>query len=157
MIKSLWLSILLCAALASAQTATAYKQQTTSVGGLLDPSKFSVNHMVSFGMSTQSGSSLQSQGMYTTMMKYKLMEPLTMRLDFSLPIYSTLNSAQNLTASNISSTEYFQNMPINASLIWKPTNNVMMKMSVMRNVQTSRDQFLPLGNDLFMNDLFIER
>lgn len=135
----------------SAQTTAAYKQQTSSIGGLFDPAKFSMNQMVSFGMVASGSSSLKSQSLYTTMMQYKVAEPLTLRLNFSLPIHSTANAAQNLTPTNIESAEYFKNMPFDASLSWQPYNNLLMQVRVVRTVQTVADPLSPFINDYILN------
>jgi hypothetical protein len=37
--------------------------------------------------------------------------------------------SQNLTAQNIKSADYFKNMPIEASLAWKPTDNLFFQLS----------------------------
>jgi hypothetical protein len=135
--------------MAIAQTADAYKddQATTStVKGLLDPSRFSIHHALSFGMASGSeDKSVKSQSVYTSMLQYKFAEPLTLNLNFSMPLYSSFNSAQNLTSENINSMAYFQNMPFDVSLTWKPTNKLMMHFSVIRDPQSLYSSFMPMS------------
>jgi hypothetical protein len=104
-------------------------------GGLIDLSKLSVHHSLNFGMGTSIGSPLQSQSVYNTMLTYQFSQPVTLNLNFGLPIYSTFSSAQNLTSKNISSAEYFKSMPIDVSLSWKPLNNLFFQLNVVRNPQ----------------------
>jgi hypothetical protein len=142
-------AIALFSAMAISQTADAYADnQTTAnaVKGLLDPSRFSIHHALSFGMASGSDDkSVKSQSVYTSMLQYKFAEPLTLNLNFSMPLYSSFNSAQNLTSENINSMAYFQNMPFDASLTWKPTNNLMMHFSVMRDPQSLYSSFMPMS------------
>jgi hypothetical protein len=124
----------LCAAvLAFGQNAQSYKSTGDSLkGGLLDPSRFSINHSLSMGMSSATGSSLQSQGLYSTMLTYKFSQPLTLNLNFGFPLFSTFSPGQNLSAQNIKSADYFKNMPLEASLSWKPTDNMFLQLSFIR-------------------------
>jgi hypothetical protein len=73
--------------------------------------------------------------MYNTMLAYQFALPVTVTLNFGLPIYSSFSPAQNLTASNLTSAEYFKNMPIDLSLSWKPLNNLFFQLNVVRNPQ----------------------
>ncbi|MGD9200786.1 MAG: hypothetical protein PVI26_04410 [Chitinispirillia bacterium] len=103
--------------------------------GLFDPSRLSINHSVSFGMSSSSNQSgIKSQSLYSTMMTYKFSKPITLNLNFSLPIHSTYYSKHNLTPDNVESLEYFKNMPIDASVLWQPTEKFSMKLSIQRNI-----------------------
>jgi hypothetical protein len=104
-------------------------------GGLIDLSRLSVHHSLDFGMGTSFGSPLQSQSVYNTMLCYQFSQPVTLNLNFGLPIYSTFSSAQNLTMKNISSAEYFKSMPVDVSLSWKPSNNLLFQINVVRNPQ----------------------
>jgi len=107
------------------------QSETTS---FLDPSKFSVNHSMSFGMASGTNwGGIKSQSLYSTMMQYKFSEPVTLNLNFSLPIYSSFSSAQNLTGNNLESMEYFQNVPFDVSLTWKVRKNMLMQFSVIRS------------------------
>ena len=102
--------------------------------GLFDPSRFSINHSISFGMSSSSNQSgIKSQSLYSTMMTYKFSKPVTLNLNFSLPIHSTYYSKHNLTPDNVESLDYFKNMPIDASFLWQPTERFSMKLSIQRN------------------------
>ncbi|HUI93896.1 MAG TPA: hypothetical protein VLX68_16755 [Chitinivibrionales bacterium] len=124
--------ILYIAALSFGQNAKAYDVKTDSIkGGLLDPSRFSLQHSLSMGMMSASGASLQSQGLYSTLLTYKFSQPLTLNLNFGFPLFSTFAPGQNLTAGNITSAEYFKNMPLEASLSWKPTDNMIFQLSVV--------------------------
>jgi hypothetical protein len=114
------------------QDVQAYKNGPDSLnGGFLDPSRFSVHNAVSFGMASGSGTSLQSQGLYSTMLTYKFFQPITLNLKFGLPLFSTFAAGQNLNAQNLSSAQYFRNMPIDLTLAWKATDN----MSFMLNIE----------------------
>jgi hypothetical protein len=117
------------------QTKEAYDQpegQTNTAKGLLDPSRFDIHQAMSFGASTGAGSSLKSQSLYTTMIQYKFAQPVTLNLNFGLPIFSTYNQAQNLTTQNIQSMEYFKNMPFDATLSWMPKQNLLLQLSIIR-------------------------
>jgi hypothetical protein len=125
---------LLCAAaITVGQDAQSYKSTGDSLkGGFLDPSRFSIHHSMSMGMASFSGSSLQSQGLYSTMLTYKFSQPVTLNFNFGFPLFSTFSPAQNLTASNLASAEYFRNMPLDVSLAWQPTRNMSFLLSVTR-------------------------
>jgi hypothetical protein len=123
---------------ALAQTEDAYETSgDTPTVDLLDPSRFSINHSMSFGMASGTSSSLKSQSLYTTMLQYKFSQPVTLNLNFSLPIHSTFNDAQNLTADNLESADYFRNIPFDAHLTWKPADNLMMRISVVKQNEAS--------------------
>ena len=118
--------------------------------GLFDLSRFSINHSVSFGMSSSSNQSgLQSQSLYSTMMTYKFSNPITLNLNFGLPIHSTYFSKHNLTPDNVESLDYFKSMPIDASLLWQPTEKLTMKISIERN--TTIDNFSRTFSSLYNN------
>ncbi len=118
----------------SAQDKDAYTNSSEQKGNsLFDPSRLSIQHSLSFGMASASGvSDLKSQSLYTTMLQYKFTAPVTINLNFSLPIHSTFSSSQNLTPSNISSMEYFKNVPFNFSINWQPTQNMLFHINVSR-------------------------
>lgn len=130
-------SMLLLSGMSYAQTVEAYGEDEKDGKkgfSLLDPSRFSINHSVSFGMASSSQySGLQSQSLYTTMMSYKFSNPVTLDLNFSLPIHSTLNSEHNINKENIESLDYFKNMPLDATLTWQPSEKFAMQLSVYRN------------------------
>lgn len=122
--------------LSYSQTVEAYNDDDSEQKktGFLDPSKFSMNHNVSFGMASSSQySGLQSQSLYTTMMTYQFSQPVTLNLNFGLPIHSSMNSAHNLSYDNVQSLDYFKNMPLSASLTWQPSENFAIQVGVMRN------------------------
>ena len=99
-----------------------------------DPSRLTVNHALSFGMfSTAQTSGLKSQSLYTTMMTYKFSQPVTLNVNFGFPIHSTFSSEMNFNPDNIESLEYFKNMPIDASLLWQPSEKFAMMIRVIRN------------------------
>ncbi len=125
------LLVLCFAIMAAGQDAQAYKSSGDSLkGGFLDPSRFSVHNAMSFGMASAGGSSLQSQGLYSTMLTYKFSQPITLNMNFGLPLFSTFAAGQNLTAQNLTSAQYFRNMPIDVSLAWKPTDNMFFLLSL---------------------------
>jgi hypothetical protein len=123
--------VLLFACLAGGQDAQSYKSTGDSLkGGFLDASRFSIHNSLSFGMASASGYSLQSQGLYSTMLSYRVSQPITLNLNFGFPLFSTFSAGQNLTSQNITSAEYFRNMPLAASLSWKATDNMFFLLSV---------------------------
>lgn len=128
--------ILLACLLVSAfgQSKDDYETNEGQAGtGLLDPSRLSIQHSLSFGMSSGSSiSDLKSQSLYSTMIQYHFSAPVTLNLNFGLPIFSTYSSAHNLTTSNLQSMEYFKSIPFDVSLTWKPSQNTMLRLSVMR-------------------------
>ncbi len=100
---------------------------------LLDPSRFSIRHSLSFGAVSGSGvNDIRSQSLYTTMMQYRFTAPVTLNLNFSLPIHSTFSQTGNLTANNLQSLDYFKNMPFEASLNWQPTKNTLFQLSIVK-------------------------
>ena len=138
-----------------AQSADAYSDAGDSTspvrtGGLFDKSRFSLHHALSFGAGMGGGSGLQSQGLYTTMLQYKFAAPLTVNLNFGFPLYSTFNSAANFSATNLKSADYFKNMPLDFALTWKPRDNMMMRLNVVRNPQPTMfsRSMMPFENDL---------
>jgi len=141
MIKKCVVLWTILAGMALAQSEHAYDSKEGGGKGLLDPSRFTIHQAATFGMSTSStGSGLQSQSMYMTMMQYQFSRPVTLNLNFGLPIHSTYNDAQNLTADNLRSADYLKNMPLNASLTWQATDNLQMRLTVARE---------PYGTGLF--------
>jgi hypothetical protein len=126
---------------AFAQSADAYKDESSASTskGLLDPSRLTIHHSLSFGMASTSTdiNSVKSQSLYTTMLQYKFAAPVTMNLNLGFPIYSTFSPYQNLNQTNLSSAQYFKNMPLDFALTWKPSNNFMMQLNVVRDPQMS--------------------
>lgn len=119
-----------------AQTKEAYETDNTtpSQKGFLDPSHFTINNSISFGMASSSGNSdLKSQSLYSTMLQYKFTAPVTVNINVGLPIHSTISSAQNLNQGNLQSMEYFKNMPLSASIAWQPTQNMLFQINFERN------------------------
>ncbi|HEX2957691.1 MAG TPA: hypothetical protein VHO70_12725 [Chitinispirillaceae bacterium] len=119
---------------AIAQTKDAYETSgEKSKGGLFDPARLTVNHSLSFGMGSNSGiSSLKSQSMYGTMLQYSFVAPVTLNLNFALPIHSTFNSSQNLNMNNLRSADYFNSIPFDFSMTWKPSENTNFTLSISK-------------------------
>jgi hypothetical protein len=100
--------------------------------GILDPSRLTVNHAVSFHAGGSQISDMKSQSVYSTMFQYRFNAPVVLRLNFDMPIHSTFNPYNNFTTDNLSSMEYFKNMPFDASIVWQPTQNFMFRFSMIR-------------------------
>lgn len=121
-----------------AQDESAFSDSDQKNAGIFDPSKFSIQHSLSFGMASMSGvSNLKSQSLYSTMLQYKFTAPVTINLNFSLPIHSTFSSSQNFTPYNLSSFDYFKNVPFNFSLNWQPRPNLNFMINVSRFTESS--------------------
>ncbi|MBN1577708.1 MAG: hypothetical protein JW913_14205 [Chitinispirillaceae bacterium] len=135
----MFIAIVVSAIAVSAQNEDAYKTKTGDElqgTSLLDPSRFDVRHSVSFGAMSSSGvNGLKSQSMYATMMQYRFAAPVTLNLNFALPIHSTFSSAQNLTPNNLQSLDYFKSMPFEMSLNWQPTKNTFFQLSIVKPSQ----------------------
>jgi hypothetical protein len=117
----------------TAQTKDAYDTGEKQNTGLLDPSRLTVNHSLSFGMGSSSGlSSMKSQSMYSTMLQYSFVAPVTLQLNFGLPIHSTFNASQNMNMQNMRSMDYFNSMPFDFRLTWQPTNNTNFTLSISK-------------------------
>lgn len=133
LLSSAALLSLLCSIVAFSQSEDAYGSGDSQGKGFLDPSRLTVHNSLSFGMLSGAGESgLKSQSLYTTMMQYKFTAPVTLNLNFGLPIHSTLSSAQNLSSANLQSMEYFKNMPLDVSLSWQPNPNMLMQFSIVK-------------------------
>ena len=117
-----------------AQSEDAYKTgDEQKSASLLDPSRFTIHHSLSFGAMSGAGSNgLKSQSMYATMMQYQFAAPVTLNLNFGLPIHSTFSSAQNLTPNNLQSLDYFKSMPFEMSLNWQPTQNSLFRLTIAK-------------------------
>jgi hypothetical protein len=100
--------------------------------GLLDPSRLKVSHAMSFMAGGSRFADVKSQSVYSTMLQYKFNAPVVMSLNFNMPIHSTFNPYNNLTTDNLSSLDYFRNMPIDASIAWMPTQNMMFRVSLIK-------------------------
>ncbi len=134
----------LLVAAAVAQTEQAYEQDEAEESrSLLDPSRFTVHHSLSFGMSSSSNSSLKSQSLYTTMIQYRFAKPVTLNLNFGLPIHSTYSSGRNLNWDNIESLDYFKSMPFDVALSWQPREDMLFRLSVSKHsVEDYQSRFL---------------
>ena len=126
-------ALLIAVSLVAGQTA-ATPDQTPGVKGLglTEPSPLSVHHSLSFGMSSGGGSSsLQSQSFYSTMLQYRFSAPVTLNLNFSLPLYSSYSPYQNLSTKNMQSLDYFKSVPFDVSLNWKPSDRFQFNFAVV--------------------------
>ncbi len=148
--KATWF-LLLASACLCAQTKESFDQES-SKGGLLDPSRLKINHSLNFGMGTASGMSMQSQGLYSTLLTYQFSRPVTLHLNFGFPLFSTFSPYGNLNQSNLTSMEYFKNMPLDVSLSWKPTSNLFLQLNVVRNPQY--DYFTGTANPFYSTHFF---
>ncbi len=105
---------------------------STTLQGVQIPSPLSVSHSLSFGMASGLGSSsLGSESFYSTALQYKFSGPVTLNLNFSLPIYSSFSPYQNLTAQNLQSMNYLKNIPFDVSLAWKPSDHLQFNLMVI--------------------------
>jgi hypothetical protein len=85
-----------------------------------------------FGMLSGGGSSsIQSQSFYSTMLQYRFAAPVTLNLNFGLPIHSTFSPYQNLTGENMQSLNYFKNIPFDVSLTWQPSERFFFNFSIV--------------------------
>jgi len=100
--------------------------------GLLDPSRLKVSHSMSFMAGGSGTSDVRSQSLYSTMIQYKFNAPVVLSLNFNMPIHSTFNKYGNFTSDNLSSLDYFRNMPIDASIAWMPAQNLLFRVSVIK-------------------------
>lgn len=133
MTKQFLLFALIICSTVIAQTKDAYETDNDSKKGLLDPSHFSMHNSISLGMASSGSSGLKSQSLYSTMLQYKFNAPVTVNLNFGLPIHSTFSSAQNFNVDNLQSMEYFKNMPLSASFSWQPTEKMLFQFNFERN------------------------
>jgi hypothetical protein len=145
----LFLSLAVFCTPVASQTKTDFEstQQSDSskLLGLIDRSRLSVSHSMSFGMMSGSGSSnLQSQSFYSTMMQYRFAAPVTLNLNFSLPIHSTFSPYQNLTGENMQSLNYFKNIPFDVSFTWKPSDRFFFNFSIV-----NYPSYYSYGYDMF--------
>ena len=130
--------MLVAAASLFAQTTTDYGSSDKKHSGLFDPSKLTVQRSISFGMAAiqTSNNSLLTQSMYSTRLLYKVAPPVTLKLDFGLPIYSNYATRSNISVDNIQSLDYFRNIPFEAALSIKPRDNLLLQLSVAKNTGT---------------------
>ena len=120
-----------------------------SSGGLLDPSRFKVSHAMSFMAGGSSVNDVKSQSLYSTMIQYKFNAPVVMSLNFNMPIHSTFNQYNNFTSDNLSSLDYFRNMPIDATIAWMPKQNLLFRLSVIKQPESGY-----FYNGLYPSDRF---
>lgn len=132
-----FLVLTLAASLSTAQTQDAYTPANNSDSatnkGLFDRSRLSVSHSMSFGMmSTGSMPGTQSSSFYGTSLQYRFVAPVTVNLNFALPIHSTYSRYQNFSSGNMQSLEYFKNMPFDMTVAWNPMKNMQVVLSVVK-------------------------
>ncbi|MDR0305207.1 MAG: hypothetical protein LBI42_00020 [Chitinispirillales bacterium] len=131
---------LLSAAALFAQSEGAFEREgsasASAPAGLLDPSRITVNHSMSFAAGGSRMSDIKSQSVYSTMFQYKFDAPVVLRLNFDMPLHSTFNSAQNFTGDNLASMDYFRNMPVDASISWQPSRNFMLSLAVIKQPES---------------------
>lgn len=133
-----FLALTLSASIVLAQSQDSYEKKgadSTTNKGFWDPSRLSVSRSMSFGMaSTTTGpSSMQSASFYSTGLQYKFVSPVTVNLNFALPIHSSFSKYQNFSTDNMQSLEYFKNMPFDVSVSWQPTKNFHFILSVVKS------------------------
>lgn len=125
------------------QTAAAYDDgENDKKLKLFDRERLTVNHSLSFGMSSSSATDgLMSQSLYTTMLKYQFSKPVTVKLNFGLPIHNTYDTQTSFNVDNIESADYFRNIPFDASITWQPSERFQMHISVMRDPTNGPSMF----------------
>lgn len=99
---------------------------------LVDPSRLKINHAMSFYAGGTSTSNVQSQSMYSTLIRYHFDAPVVLSLNFNMPIHSTFNQFGNFTEENLQSLDYFRNMPIDAAISWMPSDRFMLGLRVIK-------------------------
>jgi hypothetical protein len=109
-----------------------------------------VHQSLSFGMLGSSTSDLKSQSLYGMMVQYRFAKPVTLNLNFGLPLYSTYSSDRNLTLDNLQSLDYFKSMPWDVSLDWQPKDNLLFRLTVARR---SAEDCYSLGSPFHYNTL----
>jgi hypothetical protein len=151
-------TLALCVSLVAGQTKADYGTRSTSDSskspGLFDPSRLTVSHSMSFGMVSGVSSSIQSQSFYSTLLQYRFAAPVTLNLNFSLPIHSTFSPYQNLTTQNVQSLNYFKNIPFDVSLSWKPSERFLFNLSII-NYPAYSGYYGP-GYDMFDHGLMMQ-
>lgn len=110
----------------------AFSTPADSSTGLLNPSRLKISHSMGFMAGGSRMADIKSQSIYSTMLQYKFNAPVVLSLNFNMPIHSTFNPYNNLTTDNLSSLDYFRNMPIDASIAWMPTQNLLFRVSVIK-------------------------
>ena len=100
-------------------------------------------------MGTGFGSGLQSQSFYNTMMQYRFSAPVTLNLNFGLPIYSSFSPYQNPSAKNIQSLDYFKSMPFDIGLNWKPSENLNFNISIINRPYSGYGSYGSYGMNNF--------
>ncbi|MCF7811210.1 hypothetical protein K9N50_09525 [bacterium] len=94
-----------------------------STDGLIDPSRLTVQHNVSFGFATGNGQSL-TQSLYTATFGYRLSDPLT--LSFLMGYQDSRLAGQSIYPNN------FNSMIGGVALDWRPTHNFQMRIELIQ-------------------------
>jgi len=131
--KNVLLCIMTLSCVLFAQTKTAYVGSDSGGSGLFDTTRLSIHTRVSFDIVGGNRMGTQSQGLYSTMMTYRFNAPLLLNLDVGFPLFSTFFPAQNLSMSSISPSDYLKNMPIDVSLVWRPSEHLLFQVDVVQN------------------------
>ncbi|NLW31307.1 MAG: hypothetical protein GXY77_07620 [Fibrobacter sp.] len=143
------------------QNEKAYESDQKSNLGIFDPSHFSMQQGLSFGMASHSGfSNVKSQSLYTAMMQYRFNAPVTLNLNFGLPIHSTFSSAHNISANNLHSMDYFKSVPFDVSLTWQPTDRMLFHFGVSKYTSSPyffADPYYDPFNSLMRRDYLRKR
>jgi len=94
-----------------------------STGGLIDPSKLTVQHNVSFGFATGNGQSL-TQSLYTATFGYRLSDPLT--LSFLMGYQDNRLAGQSIYPNS------FNSMIGGVALDWRPSHNFQLHIELLQ-------------------------
>lgn len=142
-IVAIIIMIICMVGISNAQTEAAYHEtKDEKQSKLFNKDRLTVNHALSFGMSSSSNTSgLMSQSLYATMLKYQFSKPVTVEVSFGLPIHNTYDPLASLNSDNIQSADYFRNIPFDASITWQPTERFMMNFSIIRDASNGPSLF----------------
>ena len=110
----------------SSTTGLGYHPGSLSVGGLLDPSRLTIDHSASFGVSAFGKQSLL-QGLYQSRFRYRLSDPVML---------SFLLGVQNLKGNNIPGFNTANSLYGGFALDYRPSRNYLFRIEV---------QHLPIG------------
>ncbi len=99
------------------------RRETISRSLGLDPTRFSINHTVSMGFSSQGGSSLM-QSLYATNISYKLSNPLTLSI-----MLGAQNSRFNYGGEPVS----YNDLIGGFTLDYRPSRDIFFRLAFYRN------------------------
>ena len=94
-----------------------------SIGGLIDPSRLTVQHNVSFGLASGGGSSMM-QSLYTTRFGYRVSDPLTLTLMLGV-MNNQFKGCANVPAS-------YSNFLGGVALDYRPRHDISIHFEVLR-------------------------